>query len=97
MRLRVLTAAALLLLVVFAGVGCSKNHRIEIQSDTCWDGIVNEQQNINGCNNKNYKIVGELGCVRVQKQTGIGYLRVRVDGGAWSETSEQFGLLQICR
>ncbi len=97
MRLRNLVATAFMLGSLIGAAGCSKHHRIEIQSDTCWDGIINSQQNINGCRNKNYKIIGDLGCVRIQKQTAVGYLRVRVDSGAWSETSEQFGLLQICQ
>jgi len=96
-RLRVMASAALLLFVGLGGTGCSKNHRVEIQSDTCWDGIINGQQNISGCGDQNYKIIGELGCARIQKQTAIGYLRLRVDGGAWTETTEQFGLLQTCR
>ncbi|MEO5987712.1 MAG: hypothetical protein ABIU54_10275 [Candidatus Eisenbacteria bacterium] len=97
MRLRILAATAVTLCALLGAVGCSKDHRIEIQSDTCWDGIVNSQQHISGCYNKNYKIIGTLGCVRLQKQTVAGYMRMRLDGGAWSETSEQFGLVQICQ
>ena len=96
-RVRVL-ASAFLLLLAFGGIsGCKKDHRIEIQSDTCWDGRVNDTAGISGCNNKNYRIIGTMGCVKVQKQSVNGFLRIRVDGGAWSETSEQFGLVQICQ
>lgn len=95
--LRNLVVTALMLCTILAAGGCSKRHRIEIESNTCWDGIINNQQGISGCNNKNYKIIGELGCARIQKQTVAGYLRMRVNGGAWTETSEQFGLLQICQ
>lgn len=77
--------------------GCSKDHHIEIQSDTCWDGQVNEQRGISGCQNKRYRIIGELGCVRVQKQSANGYVRLRLDDGPWNETSEPFGLVQSCQ
>ncbi len=97
MRVRVM-ASAFLLLLAFGGLsGCKRDHRVEIQSDTCWDGRVNGDAGISGCNYKSYRIVGKMGCVKVQKQSVNGFLRLRVDGGAWSETSEPFGLVQICQ
>lgn len=76
---------------------CSKTSRIEIQSDTCWDGKVNDDQAVNACGNASYKIVGKLGCSSFQKQTVDGYLRVRVDGGPWAETTAPNGLVRVCK
>ena len=88
-----LVFAALLLV---AGTGCSKRYKVEIQSDTCWDGLVNNDQAITGCGNSSYKVIGSLACVRIQKRTVNGYIRVRIDGRAWSEQSESFGVVQVC-
>ena len=88
-----LVFAALLLV---AGTGCSKRYKVEIQSDTCWDGLVNNDQNISGCGNSSYKVIGTLGCVRIQKRTVAGYIRVRIDGRAWSEETAALGVVQVC-
>ena len=96
------TVALLLLLAValtavVAANGCSKRYRIEIQSDTCWDGVIDEGQTIFDCGNSSYKVVGALRCVRAQKRTSAGYLRVRIDGGPWAETTDPQGIVQVCR
>lgn len=88
-----LVCAALLLV---AGTGCSKRYKVEIQSDTCWDGLVNNDQNISGCGNSSYKVIGTLACVRIQKRTVNGYIRVRIDGRAWSEETAALGVVQVC-
>jgi hypothetical protein len=88
----ILLAGALLA----ASSGCSKRYRIEIQSDTCWDGLVNNDQNISGCGNSSYKVIGKLGCVRLQKRTNQGYIRIRIDGRAWSEETAPLGVVQVC-
>ncbi|MCC6348914.1 MAG: hypothetical protein IT347_04880 [Candidatus Eisenbacteria bacterium] len=94
-------ALLLLLATVLAGSlatgGCSKRYRIEIQSDTCWDGQIDEGQGIFDCGNSSYKVIGALRCVRVQKKTAAGYVRVRIDSGPWAETSEPNGIVQVCR
>lgn len=77
--------------------GCSKRYRIEIQSDTCWNGVIDEGQSIFDCGTSSYKVVGALKCVRVQKTTTEGYVRVRIDSGPWAETSAPFGIVQVCR
>lgn len=91
----------LLLAAVLAGSlasgGCSKRYRIEIQSDTCWDGVIDEGQTIFDCGNSSYKVIGALRCVRVQKKTVEGYVRVRIDGGPWGETTAPNGIVQVCR
>ena len=76
---------------------CSKRFRIEVQSDVCWAGKIDNDQIINDCGNATYKVVGSLSCVKLQKQSVSGYLRVRVDGGPWSETTDPSGIVQACR
>lgn len=88
---------AALLVPAAASTGCSKRYRIEIQSDTCWDGVIDDGQAIFDCGNASYKVVGSMRCVRVQKKTNNGYVRVRVDGGPWGETSDPLGIVQVCR
>lgn len=96
MKLRLLALALLGLLFVPAA-GCSKRYRIEIQSDVCWYGTVNDNQGISGCGNVTYKVVGRLGCVRIQKSGGAGYVRVRIDDGPWVDSSDVNGLVQVCQ
>jgi hypothetical protein len=91
-----LALIAMLLVLLAALTGCSQRHKIEIQSDVCWDAVINGDQHLNDCGNVSYKVTGKLNCIVVQKQTANGYLRVRIDGRAWTETTEQFGLLQVC-
>ena len=76
--------------------GCSKRYQIEIQSDTCWDGSVDNNNNISGCGNSSYKVVGPMRCVVVHKNSPNGYLRVRIDGRPWVETSEAYGSVEAC-
>lgn len=93
--LALLLGAALLAAVTTGG--CSKRYRIEIQSDTCWNGVIDEGQTIFDCGNSSYKVIGQLKCVRVQKATADGYLRVRIDSGPWAETTAPAGIVQVCR
>lgn len=96
-----LLALSLLLVAALAAMlaagGCSKRYRIEIQSDTCWNGSIDGSQAFFECGNTSYKVVGALDCVRVQKTSSEGYVRVRIDGGPWAETSEPLGVVQVCR
>ncbi len=88
----------LLFAVTLASIsGCSKRSRFEVQSDTCWDGYVDRQARIAECGDKSYQVTGSFDCVTVQKQTLNGYLRIRIEGGAWLETTEPLGLITICR
>lgn len=96
-RTLVLLLLAVALVAALGSAGCSKRYRIEIQSDTCWDGVIDEGQGIFDCGNTSYKVVGALRCVRVQKRTNEGYVRVRIDGGPWGETTAPLGIVQVCR
>lgn len=77
--------------------GCSKRYRVQVESDTCWDGVIDEGQAIYDCGNATYKVIGTMKCVRVQKKTNAGYVRVRIDGGPWAETTDPLGIVQVCR
>lgn len=95
--LLLLLGATLALGALLASGGCSKRYRIQIESDTCWDGVIDEGQTIFDCGNASYKVIGALSCVRVQKKTDNGYVRVRIDSGPWAETSAPLGVVQVCR
>ena len=88
---------AALLLAALATGGCSKRYHIEIQSDTCWSGVIDDGASFFDCGNASYKVVGPMRCVRVQKQTATGYVRVRIDGGTWVETTDTQTFVQACR
>jgi hypothetical protein len=92
-----LVVAAALCLALVPLAGCSRTYHIQIQSDTCWEGLVNGDQFLSDCGDSNYKVVGKLTCMRVSKITANGYLRMRVDGGPWAETTQDHGVLQICQ
>ena len=94
--MKVRLALPLLAAAMLAVAGCSKHSQIEIQSDTCWSGLINSDQSISECGNASYKIVGALGCVQVHKLTANGYLRIRINGGPWSETTAPNGTAQAC-
>lgn len=88
---------AVLALLLAASSGCSTQTRFEVQSDTCWDGFVDRQGRLAECGDKSYRVVGTIQCVQVQKQTQNGYLRVRIEGRSWVETTEPFGSVSVCR
>lgn len=86
-----------LLCVLLAGAaGCSKRYRIQVESDTCWIGVVNGDQYINGCGNSSYKVVGTLRCVQVRRNDPGGSLRVRIDEHPWVSATDQYGFVQAC-
>ncbi len=96
-RPALLLLAVLVLGALVGTTGCSKRYKIEIQSDTCWDGVIDDGQGFFDCGNASYKVVGPMRCVRVIKRTNNGFLRVRIDGGAWVETTDPQGVVQACR
>lgn len=83
-------------LVLAVGTGCAKRHKIEIQSDGCWEGAINDNKAVQGCGGATYKVIGKLQCVRLQKDNTAGYLRVRIDSRDWSETTTPNGFVQSC-
>lgn len=87
----VLMCAALVLTA-----GCSKRHKIHVESDTCWSGTVNDDQFIHDCGNSTYRVLGTLRCVKINKTTTTGYLRVRIDDRPWADTPDAYGSIQVC-
>jgi len=79
--------------------GCSKDHRVVIESNTCWVAVFDRQSESAsaGCGNVNYRISGTVHCVRVHNATDSGFVRVRFDFGPWSENSDSSGTAQVCQ
>jgi len=91
--------AALALAAFFAllAAGCSRD-KVEIQSNTFWEGTINSYIRIYGSGNKTYEIHGKLGCVTVSKTyADTLYLRLRVTGKQMQETTRPLGTLIICK
>ena len=77
--------------------GC-KHDQIHIQSNTVWDGQVNNQINFSGRGDATYEMHGKLGCVQVTKALPDSlYLRMRINDGRWQETTEPSGTLYECK
>ena len=91
--------ACLLGLMALAAAGCSKNHRIRIESNTCWIARIDGQSTSisEECGNVNFRVAGEMNCVVVTNTTDTGYVRVKVDEGPWVETTAPRGTVESCR
>jgi hypothetical protein len=98
--LALLVLAVLAALVAFLGSGCLGNdHHVEIQSNTCWLVVFDHSSDAVDvqCGKGNYRIAGTIHCVRVTNQADTGFVRVRIDGGAWSESDDPHGTAIACR
>ncbi|MEQ1833076.1 MAG: hypothetical protein ABL977_08460 [Candidatus Eisenbacteria bacterium] len=96
--LRVLTACMAAVLVCTL-TGCSKRHRISIQSNTCWIATIDKQSGAvtNDCGPQDFRVAGEIHCVAVTNLADTGFVRVRIDDGAWAESSAPRGTAETCR
>jgi hypothetical protein len=95
-----LLVAALLALLAFADFGCTGNdHHVIVESNTCWSVVFDRQLSATytSCGNSSYRVAGNIHCVRVTNQADTGYVRVRIDGGAWAESTAPKGTAEICR
>lgn len=94
-----LLLAALLAALALASAGCAKRHHISIESNTCWITTIDRQKSavINDCGNTNYRVAGDIRCVAVTNLSDTGYVRVRIDEGAWAESSAPRGTAETCR
>ena len=95
-----LIVAALLAMLAVAGSGCTGNdHHVVIESSSCWIAVFDRQaaSQTNTCGNASYRIAGNIHCVTVTNQADTGYVRVRIDGGAWSESTAPRGTAEACR
>jgi hypothetical protein len=98
--LALLVLAILVAIVAFFGSGCLGNdHHVEIQSNTCWLVVFDHSSDAVDvqCGKGNYRIAGTIHCVRVTNQADTGFVRVRIDGGAWSESDDPHGTAIACR
>ena len=81
--------------------GCAKRHHINIESNTCWTAVVDNEGNSvavgNECGNVNFRVAGELHCVRVTNLNDTGFVRVRIDDGAFVTSTAPRGTAQACR
>lgn len=91
--------AGLLGWTVLASVGCAKRYKIEIQSNTCWTWSADGQGGTvsRDCGNANYRVAGKIDCVTISNITDTGYVRIRIDGGQWAESTAPQGLAKACR
>ncbi len=95
---RMLPLCALAILA-FAGIGCSKRHRISIQSDSCWIVVIDKDLGAvsSDCGNQNFRVAGEIHCVAITNRDTLGFVRVRIDDGPWAENALPLGTAEICR
>lgn len=77
--------------------GCST--KVEVSSDTCWTGYVNNAS-VEGCRSNTWSVREPGSCFTFQKTTAEGTLRARVKGwkgdNRWVETSTAFGVVTVC-
>ena len=85
----------LLVLCALLLVACGCSKKVEVQSDGCYHGTVGGQW-IDACGNKTYKLDGDPKCaVFVRKDDGT-FLRARIKGGRWQETTTPFDSVTVC-
>ena len=91
--------AGLAILAVFAASGCTRSHKIAIQSNTCWIAKIDKQAAATSedCGNANFRVAGDIHCVVLTNLTDTGYVRVRIDEGAWVESTTPRGTAETCR
>lgn len=91
--------ASLAALLALSGAGCAKRHHINIESNTCWNAIIDKQKSsvIADCGSQTYRVAGEVHCVAVTNLNDTGFVRVRIDDGAWVENTAPRGTAEACR
>ena len=80
--------------------GCSRRHHVNIESNTCWTAEF-DQGNAglvaNECGSANFRVAGDVHCVRVTNLNDTGFVRVRIDDGAFVTNSSPRGTAETCR
>lgn len=101
MMRRLFSTILLLVLAMslLAGAGCAKRHKISIVSDTAWLGVIDHQStsSIADSGNATFRVAGEIHCITVSNRRNTGFVRVRIDEGAWVETTDPLGTVETCR
>ena len=102
--MRLLLAIALLGLTL---IGCSKDYKVEVRSDTSWSGAFGNRT-VDGSGNQTIDIPDDPPeCVVVQKETKDGYLEIHlIEEGGWFlnptndyervRTTAEYGLVSDC-
>lgn len=99
----IVLVACVAALALFSATGCSKRHRVQFESNTCWRAVIDGQSGgiIEDCQNANYKVLGDMNCVTIQTRTTVdpvNFVRVRIDDGDWSTNAvDNGGSITICR
>jgi hypothetical protein len=90
---------ALLAWSALATVGCAKRYKIEVESNTCWTWSADGQGSTvsRDCGNARYRVAGKIDCVTITNSTDTGYVRIRIDGGPWAESTAPQGSAKACR
>lgn len=94
MRARVMTGV---LLAALCASGCK--HRIQIQSDTSWEGLITDGDiHMHGTGDRTIEVSGGFKCASAHKTTSAGYLRMRIErsGSVFVETTAPFGSVEVC-
>jgi hypothetical protein len=91
--------ACMLGFMALAAAGCAKNHRILIESNTCWIAKIDRQAAATSedCGNATFRVAGDIHCVVLTNLTDTGYVRVRIDEGPWAESTTPRGSVETCR
>src|SRR5213593_3345983 len=91
--------ATLLAVLAAAGSGCSKRHHFSIESNSCWLALIDRNRDavIRDCGNNTYRVAGELHCVAITNLDTLGFVRIRIDDGVWSESTAPLGTAEACR
>ena len=96
-RARRALAAALAAVALLLLAGCSHDV-IHIESNTVWEGAVNNSITFSGRGDATYEMHGKLGCVLLQKTLpDTLYLRMRINTKPWEETRAPSGVIYQCK
>jgi len=81
-----------------AAAGCAKRHHITVESNICWLAVIDRQSDavISDCGSKNFRVAGEVHCVKITGLADTGFVRVRIDDGVWATTAAH-GTVETCR
>ena len=96
---RYLASALLTALLSLTLAACAKKHHIDIQSNTCWTAVIDQEGGsiANDCGNATFRVAGEVHCCAVRNLNDTGFVRVRIDDGVWAVSSAPKGTAQACR
>ena len=99
MKPTTIVACALILTGLGTLTGCAKRHKIAIESNTCWIGVLDKQraEPLSACGSANYRIAGDISCIAVTLLSDTGFVRVRIDDGPWYTANTPRGTTEACR